>query len=72
MADQVEVMKGISRKAGVSYPVLTPNLKGFQAAVSMINHRPELIEFLSMKCPLLVVATGEGRSFRGGHIWCCI
>uniref|UniRef100_H3DHM2 hydroxymethylglutaryl-CoA lyase n=1 Tax=Tetraodon nigroviridis TaxID=99883 RepID=H3DHM2_TETNG len=33
MADQVEVMKGISRRPGVSYPVLTPNLKGFQAAV---------------------------------------
>ncbi|KAG7226273.1 hypothetical protein INR49_003024 [Caranx melampygus] len=35
MADQVEVMKGINRKPGVSYPVLTPNLKGFQAAVSV-------------------------------------
>lgn len=34
MADQVEVMKGIQRKPGVTYPVLTPNLKGFQAAVS--------------------------------------
>uniref|UniRef100_A0AAY4BNA6 hydroxymethylglutaryl-CoA lyase n=1 Tax=Denticeps clupeoides TaxID=299321 RepID=A0AAY4BNA6_9TELE len=33
MADQVEVMKGISKKPGVNYPVLTPNLKGFQAAV---------------------------------------
>ncbi|KAM3871020.1 hydroxymethylglutaryl-CoA lyase, mitochondrial [Diretmus argenteus] len=33
MADQVEVMKGIRRKPGVSYPVLTPNIKGFQAAV---------------------------------------
>ncbi|XP_067336145.1 hydroxymethylglutaryl-CoA lyase, mitochondrial [Channa argus] len=33
MADQVEVMKGICKKPGVSYPVLTPNLKGFQAAV---------------------------------------
>ncbi|XP_077476828.1 hydroxymethylglutaryl-CoA lyase, mitochondrial isoform X1 [Stigmatopora argus] len=33
MADQVEVMMGICRKPGVSYPVLTPNLKGFQAAV---------------------------------------
>nr|XP_020464289.1 hydroxymethylglutaryl-CoA lyase, mitochondrial [Monopterus albus] len=33
MADQVEVMKGICRKPGVSYPVLAPNLKGFQAAV---------------------------------------
>ncbi|XP_075883659.1 hydroxymethylglutaryl-CoA lyase, mitochondrial [Nelusetta ayraudi] len=34
MADQVDVMKGIARKPGVSYPVLTPNLKGFQAAVN--------------------------------------
>ncbi|XP_068607703.1 hydroxymethylglutaryl-CoA lyase, mitochondrial [Brachionichthys hirsutus] len=33
MADQVEVMKGICRRPRVSYPVLTPNLKGFQAAV---------------------------------------
>ncbi|XP_076017772.1 hydroxymethylglutaryl-CoA lyase, mitochondrial [Genypterus blacodes] len=33
MADQVEVMRDIQRKPGVSYPVLTPNLKGFQAAV---------------------------------------
>ncbi|CAG5866295.1 hydroxymethylglutaryl-CoA lyase, mitochondrial [Menidia menidia] len=33
MADQLEVMKGIKKKQGVSYPVLTPNLKGFQAAI---------------------------------------
>uniref|UniRef100_A0A8C6TZF5 hydroxymethylglutaryl-CoA lyase n=1 Tax=Neogobius melanostomus TaxID=47308 RepID=A0A8C6TZF5_9GOBI len=33
MADQMEVMKGICRKPGVAYPVLTPNLKGFQAAM---------------------------------------
>uniref|UniRef100_A0A1A8S3K7 hydroxymethylglutaryl-CoA lyase n=3 Tax=Nothobranchius TaxID=28779 RepID=A0A1A8S3K7_9TELE len=33
MVDQVEVMKGIKKKPGVSYPVLTPNLRGFQAAV---------------------------------------
>lgn len=33
MADQMEVMTGISRKPGVTYPVLTPNLKGFQAAM---------------------------------------
>jgi len=32
MADHTEVLEGIRRKAGVSYPVLTPNLKGFQAA----------------------------------------
>lgn len=39
MADQKEVMKGICKKPGVSYPVLTPNLKGFQAAVSVRNQR---------------------------------
>ncbi|CAL1574895.1 unnamed protein product [Knipowitschia caucasica] len=33
MADQMEVMSGICRKPGVTYPVLTPNLKGFQAAM---------------------------------------
>jgi hydroxymethylglutaryl-CoA lyase len=34
MADQNEVMAGISRRPGVSYPVLVPNLKGLEAAVA--------------------------------------
>nr|XP_027208477.1 hydroxymethylglutaryl-CoA lyase, mitochondrial-like [Penaeus vannamei] len=34
MADHSEVLTGIKRFSGVSYPVLTPNLKGFQAAVA--------------------------------------
>lgn len=37
MADQEEVMRGLHKKPGVNYPVLTPNLKGFQAAVSTTN-----------------------------------
>jgi hydroxymethylglutaryl-CoA lyase len=32
MADHTEVMERIRRKPGVSYPVLTPNVKGFEAA----------------------------------------
>jgi hydroxymethylglutaryl-CoA lyase len=32
MADHAEVMERLRRKPGVSYPVLTPNLKGFEAA----------------------------------------
>jgi hydroxymethylglutaryl-CoA lyase len=32
MADHTEVLERIRRKAGVAYPVLTPNLKGFEAA----------------------------------------
>uniref|UniRef100_A0A8C0CJC2 Hydroxymethylglutaryl-CoA lyase, mitochondrial n=1 Tax=Balaenoptera musculus TaxID=9771 RepID=A0A8C0CJC2_BALMU len=34
MADHAEVMKGIQKFPGISYPVLTPNFKGFQAAVA--------------------------------------
>lgn len=34
MADNAEVMAGITRKAGVSYPVLVPNMKGFHAAAA--------------------------------------
>ena len=33
MADNAQVMAGIRRKAGVRYSVLTPNMKGFEAAV---------------------------------------
>ncbi len=33
MADNAEVMAGIQRQAGVRYSVLTPNLKGFEAAL---------------------------------------
>jgi len=34
MADHTEVLEGIRRKPGVAYPVLTPNLKGFEAALA--------------------------------------
>lgn len=34
MADASEVMAGISRKAGVSYTVLTPNMRGYEGAVA--------------------------------------
>ncbi len=34
MADAAEVMAGISRRPGTSYPVLVPNLRGFEAALA--------------------------------------
>jgi hydroxymethylglutaryl-CoA lyase len=34
MADNAAVMAGINRRPGTSYPVLTPNMKGFEAAVA--------------------------------------
>src|SRR5262245_47362976 len=32
MADSAEVMAGIRKRPGVAYPVLVPNMKGFEAA----------------------------------------
>ena len=34
MADTAEVLAGISRRPNVSYPVLVPNMKGFEAAIT--------------------------------------
>lgn len=34
MADHAAVLAGIARRPGVAYPVLTPNLKGFEAALA--------------------------------------
>jgi hydroxymethylglutaryl-CoA lyase len=34
MADNAAVMAGIKRQSGVSYPVLVPNVKGFEAALA--------------------------------------
>ncbi len=34
MADSAEVMAGLPQRAGIRYPVLAPNLKGFEAAVA--------------------------------------
>ncbi|GAA5174657.1 bifunctional 3-hydroxy-3-isohexenylglutaryl-CoA lyase/hydroxymethylglutaryl-CoA lyase [Niveibacterium umoris] len=34
MADAAEVMAGLPQRAGIAYPVLAPNLKGFEAALA--------------------------------------
>ena len=34
MADHAEVMHGLDWSKGINYPVLTPNLKGFEAALA--------------------------------------
>ncbi|MEH6477280.1 MAG: hydroxymethylglutaryl-CoA lyase [Sneathiella sp.] len=34
MADTADIMENVSRKPGVSYSVLTPNMKGYQGAVA--------------------------------------
>lgn len=34
MADTADVLAGITRRPGISYPVLTPNMKGFEGALA--------------------------------------
>jgi hydroxymethylglutaryl-CoA lyase len=43
MADNHEVMQGITRQPGVRYSVLTPNLKGYEAAV--LDKPDEIVVF---------------------------
>ena len=43
MADNAEVMAGIVRKSGVRYSVLTPNLKGLEAA--LLSRPDEIVVF---------------------------
>ena len=43
MADNARVMAGVRRRAGVRYSVLTPNLKGFEAAIADPLIRPDEI-----------------------------
>jgi hydroxymethylglutaryl-CoA lyase len=43
MADNHEVMSGMQRQAGVRYSVLTPNLKGFEAA--LLDKPDEIVVF---------------------------
>ena len=43
MADAAEVMAGIQRKPGVRYSVLTPNMKGFEAAA--LSKPDEIVVF---------------------------
>jgi len=48
MGDNAQVMAGVQRAAGVRYSVLTPNLKGLEAAVADAAHRPdEIVVFAS-------------------------
>ena len=59
MADNAAVMAAIERKAGVRYSVLTPNLKGFEAALAS---RPDEI----------VVFAAASEAFSQRNINCSI
>jgi hydroxymethylglutaryl-CoA lyase len=59
MADNASVMAQIRRKPGVRYPVLTPNLKGFEAA-------------LAAGCDEVAVFVAASESFSMKNINCSI
>lgn len=42
MADNSIVFTNITKRNGVSYPVLVPNLKGLEAAVRILNCKNDL------------------------------
>ncbi len=59
MADNADVMAGIRRGRGISYPVLVPNMKGFEAA-------------LNAGCDEVAVFAAASESFSRKNINCSI
>ena len=59
MGDNAAVMAGIHRRPGVAYPVLTPNLKGFAAALARPNRAC---------CAVTAGAQGCWYSEHGGRV----
>src|SRR3712207_8113032 len=54
MAGSAEVLTGIRRRPGVSYPVLVPNEKGLEAALRSEEHTSELQSRQYLVCRLLL------------------
>ncbi len=59
MADNAEVMAGIRRRPGISYPVLVPNMKGFEGA-------------LRSRCDEVAVFAAASESFSRKNINCSV
>src|SRR5687768_593270 len=88
MADHAEVLERIRRKPGVSYPVLTPNLKGFEAAraagateVAIFGAASETFSRKNINCSIaeslerfrpVVAAARQSRVKVRGYISCVL
>jgi hydroxymethylglutaryl-CoA lyase len=88
MADHTEVMQGLRRKPGVSYPVLTPNLKGFEAAraagateVAVFGAASEAFSKKNINCSIdeslerfrpVVLAAGQSGMKVRGYVSCVV
>ncbi|HKX38819.1 MAG TPA: hydroxymethylglutaryl-CoA lyase [Burkholderiales bacterium] len=88
MADHTEVLERVRRKPGVSYPVLTPNLKGFEAAraagateVAVFGAASEAFSKKNINCSIaeslerfrpVVEAALEGKIRVRGYVSCVL
>jgi hydroxymethylglutaryl-CoA lyase len=88
MADHAEVMQRLRRKPGVSYPVLTPNLKGFEAAraagateVAVFGAASEAFSKKNINCSIdeslerfrpVVLAAGQSGMKVRGYVSCVV
>ena len=88
MADHTEVLERIRRKPGVSYPVLTPNLKGFESAkaagateVAVFGAASEAFSKKNINCSIadslerfrpVVEAAGKSNIKVRGYISCVV
>src|SRR5229473_2398810 len=79
MADHAEIIQGLREDAGVTYSVLTPNLKGFEAAVfasasegfSRKNINCSIAESIDRFVPILEAARSAGVKVRG-YVSCVV
>lgn len=59
MADHTDVLRGIQRAPYVQYPVLTPNMQGFQDAVSNNFQFSTLISAINHSLSPMLVNLGQ-------------
>jgi hydroxymethylglutaryl-CoA lyase len=74
MADHTELMRDLKRRPGVSYPVLTPNLQGFEAAlaagateVAVFAAASEGFSRRNINCSIAESIARFGPVFRAAH-----
>ena len=88
MADTAEVLAGLRRKPGVGYPVLVPNMKGFEAAcaagveeIAIFGAASESFSLRNINCSITeslerfapVAAAAKARRMRvRGYISCVV
>ena len=71
MADHKQVIEGIKKIPGVSYSALTPNLKGFEAAVSSFaRHKYGSLAFVNWSAsftPIILIYNFSRSALRYTH-----